>query len=211
MMTKSRKKHTRFPKPVIGLIGGIGSGKSFVAKQFTKIGCAVVDSDELGHEVLKDPSVIAQLTRWWGREVLDSHGRVIRKWVAKKVFNSPSELSRLQRLVHPQIALLRKKIMSKLAVDKKIKGVIFDSPLLLESGLFKECDAIIFVNTLKKTRLLRLKKSRGWNAAEVARRENFQMSLDKKKQFADYIVDNDGDLAHCIGQVRDVLSRILVD
>ncbi|HTV47759.1 MAG TPA: dephospho-CoA kinase [Phycisphaerae bacterium] len=194
---------------MIGLIGGIGSGKSFVAGQFVRIGCAVIDSDKLGHEVLKDPEVIAKLVRWWGGEVLDSHRQINRQWVARKVFSSPIELRRLQKLVHPKIAILRDIMMRRLAMDNRVKAVVFDAPLLLESGVYKQCDAIIFVKTLKKNRLSRMAKSRGWGPAETTRREKFQMPLDKKKQFADYTIDNDGDLAHCVSQVRDVFFRVL--
>jgi dephospho-CoA kinase len=208
-MRKIKIKHTRFSKPVIGLVGGIGAGKSFVAGEFAKNGCAVIHSDELGHAVLEDPAVIAQLVAWWGDQVLDGNGRIVRKRVAEKVFDSPAELVRLQQLMHPKIAILRDKMMHHLVTDKKVIAIVFDSPLLIETGLNKECEAIIFINTSKQARLARVAKSRGWDAAEVTRRENFQMALDKKRQFADYTIDNDGDLAHCAGQVRDVLSRVL--
>ncbi len=198
-----------YPKPVIGLVGGIGSGKSAVADDFESLGCLVIRSDRIAHEVLEQPAVKAALRQWWGDEILAADGRVDRRAVARRTFNNPVELERLNRLVHPKVDEIRRDLMAAYRQSSAVKAVVWDTPLLVETGLYKQCDAIIFVNTPFEQRLARVQAARGWTADELKIREDRQASLDKKKEISDDVIDNGGDKAARLSQVRRVLSRIL--
>lgn len=198
-----------YPKPVIGLVGGIGSGKSAVADDFESLGCLVIRSDRIAHEVLEQPAVKAALRQWWGDEILAADGRVDRRAVARRTFNNPVELERLNWLVHPKVDEIRRDLMAAYRQSSAVKAVVWDTPLLVETGLYKQCDAIIFVNAPFEQRLARVQAARGWTADELKIREDRQASLDKKKEISDDVIDNGGDKAARLSQVRRVLSRIL--
>ncbi len=198
-----------YPKPVIGLVGGIGSGKSAVADDFESLGCLVIRSDRIAHEVLEQPAVKAALRQWWGDEILAADGRVDRRAVARRTFNNPVELERLNWLVHPKVDEIRRDLMAAYRQSSAVKAVVWDTPLLVETGLYKQCDAIIFVNTPSEKRLARVQATRGWTADELKIREDRQASLDKKKEISDDVINNGGDEAARLSQVRRVLSRIL--
>lgn len=194
-------------KPIIGIAGGIGSGKSTVARMLGELGCVVVDSDSLARAALKDPAIISQLTNWWGDSILDEKGAINRSAVAKIVFNDATERRRLERLTHPWIEQRRRAIFADAPADAP--ALVIDAPLLFEAGLDSECDAVIFVDVPREIRRTRLAASRGWDDAELTRREDSQLPLDDKRQRADYVVTNrraEDDLAR---QVSEALSKIL--
>jgi dephospho-CoA kinase len=201
-------KETR-SKPVIGLAGGIGSGKSTVARLFGALSCLVIDSDALSHEALQTPLVKQELRAWLGETVFDPDGSVNRKRVAAKVFAEPAAAQRLAGLIHPEVARKREQFTAEAMANPAIKAVIWDSPLLFEAGLNLQCDAVVFVHVPRESRINRLAAGRGWDAQELDKRENLQFSLDKKGELADYCIDNSGDEASTLRQVRHVLSQIL--
>lgn len=204
----------RYPKPIIGLVGGIGAGKSTVAGELEKLGCAVIDSDKLAAAALQEPVIQAQLRQWWGEEICPANGSINRQALAAKVFANPGgyrELERLNGLIHPRVAQMRREKMLQVEHNPLVVGVVWDSPLLVESGLQNECDAIIFVKASEEMRRKRVFQTRGWDDREIRRREKFQAPLDKKMEIADYIVDNDGDWASSGTQTCRVLSQILAE
>ncbi|MCC7407531.1 MAG: dephospho-CoA kinase [Phycisphaeraceae bacterium] len=197
------------PKPILGLTGGIGSGKSLVARQFASLGCAVIDADELAREALDSSAVQEQLRQWWGPEVIGEDGRVNRRVVAQKVFNNPQELARLEGLVHPRVHAGRERLRGQYQADPAVVAIVEDCPLLLEKGIDAGCDVVVFVDAPKPLRLARVAASRGWSEAELDRREKNQWPLDKKVQRADYVIKNDAGEQECLTQTRRVLSQIL--
>jgi dephospho-CoA kinase len=193
-------------KPIIGLAGGIGSGKSFVAKLFEELGCVVINSDDLAHEAHGDPVVRQAFRSWWGQGVFKADGSVDRRAVAKIVFADPAERARLEALLHPLIDRLR--IEKMRSAGNSALAFVWDSPLLFETGLDARCDATVFVDAPEAVRVNRV-TPRGWDAGELARREKNQWPLDKKRAIADYVVDNTADAGQTRGQVSRLLSRIL--
>jgi len=115
----------------------------------------------------------------------------------------------LEQLLHPMIAVVRDRLMSEALADPQLAAFVWDTPLLFETGLDRQCDAVVFVDTPRATRLGRLKRSRGWDEAELARREKSQMPLDRKREISHYVLDNTADAEDARGQVREILSRIL--
>jgi dephospho-CoA kinase len=197
-------------KPIIGLVGGIGSGKSFVARMFADEGCMVIDSDKAVGEAYQRPEVREKLRDWWGGDVLLPNGQVNRKEIARRVFDNERERRRLEGLIHPIVAELRDERMREGASDPLVKAYVWDTPLLLEVGLGGQCEAIVYVDAPEAERLERVRRTRGWDEAEMRRREKLQMPLDKKLNMANDMVRNTAGADDEVrNQVRKVLSRIL--
>src|SRR4051812_27885480 len=136
-------------KPIIGLLGGIGSGKSTIARLFAQEGCAVIDADALAHEVLQTPDVQNELRAWLGDAIFDSSGptpRINRKALATQVFQQPDKLHRLNRIIHPRVGKRRDELMRIYLNDPQVKAIVWDTPLLIEVGLDRDCDVLVFVN-----------------------------------------------------------------
>jgi dephospho-CoA kinase len=194
-------------RPVIGLAGGVGAGKSAVAAILADLGCVVCNSDDMGREALHDPAIRAELVGWWGREVLNQDGEIDRAAVAAIVFNRPEELQRLELLVHPWIETRRKALFTMAPADAC--ALVIDAPLLFEAGLDAECDAVIFVDADRGTRLARVAEGRGWDEQELGKREDSQLPLDEKRTRSDYVVSNNGDLRALSEQVHRTLNEIV--
>lgn len=195
------------PMPVIGLVGGVGSGKSAVAAAFAKLGCLVADSDKAVREVLLRPEVVDTLVGWWGEGILDAERRVDRKKVADLVFKDEFERRRLEGLIHPRVRETRGALIER-AVASGAAGVVVDAPLLYEAGVDAECDAVVFVEATRDVRLGRVRANRGWDEAELDRRERAQMPLDEKRRRSDHILINNGSLEELESRAAKVLAAI---
>ena len=195
-------------KPIIGIAGGIGSGKSFIAKLFADEGCLVVSADDQVRTVYADPAVRETLKQWWGPGVLNSEGQVDRRAVAGRVFQKPDERRRLEALIHPRVAAMRDAAMAAAADDAQVLAFVWDIPLLFEVGLDSRCDVIVFVDTPWEDRLRRVRETRGWDEAELRRRENLQLGLDNKRRMSNDILQNTADVGFARRQVQEILSRI---
>ncbi len=192
---------------VIGLVGGIGAGKSQVARALEDLGFAVIDSDKEAKAALDRPEVRERLVKWWGDRVLEPTGRVDRKRVAEIVFSDPAQRTRLEELVHPLVKLRRSELVARAMADGAL-GVVVDAPLLLEAGVDQECDYVVFVDAPLEVRETRV-RGRGWQAGELARREKAQLPLEEKRRRADITIVNDGSMEVLAGRVRAMLTRLM--
>jgi len=196
--------------PVIGLAGGIGAGKSAVARALERLGCVVSDSDTEAKAMLDEPEVRGLLTTRWGGDILDTDGKVDRRAVARVVFSSEAERVWLESVIHPRLHDRRAELRKQAQADGA-PGFVIDAPLLFEAGLDAECDAVIFVDCPREERLRRVREGRGWDDAELARREKAQMPLDEKRQRSDYLVRNADDPAALEAEVREAFRHIRRD
>ncbi|MFZ4576405.1 MAG: dephospho-CoA kinase, partial [Phycisphaerales bacterium] len=176
--------------PVVGLVGGIGSGKSAVAKALAELNFLVIDADADARAVLSRPEIVAKLVEWWGSRVLDAAGGIDRKAVGEIVFADPAERRRLESLVHPLVKADRQGVVRR-AREGGFVGVVIDAPLLFEAGSNVDCDHILFVDAPRETREARV-KSRGWAEGELAKREAAQLPLDEKRARSSHVIVNDG-------------------
>ncbi|QOV90297.1 dephospho-CoA kinase [Humisphaera borealis] len=177
--------------PIIGIVGGVGSGKSHVAHLFGNLGCLVISSDKQVTEAYALPEVLNQIRQRWGDEAIGPQGLINRKLIASKVFNVPAERQWLESLLHPVVANLRDAVMQQAAQQsERPVAFIWDTPLLFEVGLADRCDAVVFVDTPDDVRLDRVRRSRGWDAGELRRREISQWPLDKKRRLSHYVITN---------------------
>jgi dephospho-CoA kinase len=186
---------------VVGLAGGVGSGKSTIAALFRKWGARVLDADALGHRVLDQPDVRNRLVRLWGPGLLRD-GRIDRRALAAVAFRSGRSVERLNRTVHPAILrALRKEV-------RRSRGwLVLDAALLFETGIDVLCDRIVFVQASRAERIRRT-AARGWTSGELARRERFQRPPAYKKKQADFVIDNAGPRSRTTSQARMIFDEL---
>ena len=189
---------------VIGIVGGIASGKSLVTESLRELGACVLDADRIGHEVLREGEVRTAVRNRWGDAVFDADGEVDRRAVARIVFTkSPAgkrELAFLEALVHPWIGQRLQEQIRELA-EQGCPAVVLDAALMIKAGWDRYCDFVIFVDTPKEQRLERA-RTRGWSEEEFDAREDAQESLDRKRNRADLVIDNAGSPQRTVAQVQ---------
>ncbi len=194
---------------VIGLLGGIGSGKSTVARLFAEAGAEAVDADQIAREVLSTAPVKARVAERFGEWVLGPGGEVDRRALAARVFTDGAALEELNAIVHPPV---RERILERIRIHRareRAPGglLVLDVPLLLESPLEAECDALVFVDASPEVRRSRI-AGRGWPPGELERRESFQTPVDSKRAAARWTVDNSGSLEATREAVRRVVREL---
>jgi dephospho-CoA kinase len=180
---------------LIGLVGGIASGKSTVAECFRALGAAVLDADQAGHEVLRDPAVISAIKQRWGEKILDAEGQVSRGAVARVVFAPGGEREKefLEQLTHPRIQMRIQQRIQQLQSSGTAPPpvVVLDAALLFEAGWNRICDKIVFVDTADERRR-EWAAARGWTAEQLAERERAQLPVELKRSRADIVIHNAG-------------------
>lgn len=195
---------------ILGVVGGIGSGKSSVSQLLAKNGATILNADRIGHDVLRQMAVKEAVQRWFGDSVFDPTGEINRKELAKIVF-SPTEkgkddLAFLNDLTHSRIAEDCRKVLAELE-RQETKLVVLDAALLFESGWNELANAVIFVDVPESIRLERCEK-RGWSRTEFLARESAQWSIEEKRQLADYILSNAGTPADLEKKVQEFHNNI---
>lgn len=190
------------------MAGGIGAGKSHVARLLASHGCCRVDSDEMVRTAYTHPQVRRAVADRFGDTVIDPAGQVDRKALARIVFNDPDARRWLEQLLHPIANAARVEVMDAAARDPAIVAYVWDSPLLFETRLNELCDTVIFVDAPLADRQRRVAE-RGWEAAELVRRENAQWPLDKKRSAADHVVSNGTDTPATAESLLPLLTQIV--
>lgn len=195
--------------PVIGIIGGIGSGKTSIGRALGKqMRVCLLDADAAGHDVLKQQEVKNQIKESFGSEVFDDSGEILRPKLAAKVFGKSQEhqaaRKQLDSITHPRIRELLKKQLNEFQENKFCDVIILDAALLLEAGWSEICQAIIFLEVPEANRLERVKQ-RGWSEEEFAKREASQLNLNEKRNQSDVIIQNDGDVNDSSKELADWL------
>lgn len=201
---RDRMKH-----PIIGLAGGVGAGKTAVARILESLGARVLDFDRLAHEELCRADVITTLKRWWGSSIVSTDGTVDRQAIASIVFDKPAELQRLENLVYPRLGLRCEELLAAADSESNVKAVVLDAPKLFEAGLDRLCNTVIFVEASRTLRTRRVANARGWSEQELKRREIRQEPLDMKRANADHVVVNQAGLDELRSQVERVFSSVL--
>ena len=202
------------PVPVIGLVGGVGSGKSTVARRLAeRRPLLVLDGDATGHQVLTRPNIKHAIRNRFGESVFDPQGEIIRSALAHQVFG-PTEQHRqnradLEQIVHPEIRRTFEEQIQHAQASKRVEAVLLDAAVLLEAGWRDICNAVIFVDTPESARLQRVVTNRGWDDRELEKREASQLSLDLKRNAADYIVRNSGPVDEAVTEFEHILDAVI--
>jgi dephospho-CoA kinase len=194
-------------KPIIGLIGGIGSGKSQAAAELARHGGRVIQADQLGHEGLRQPDIREQVRRRWGSCVVNEEGEIDRRKLGAIVFADPAERRALEALLFPWIERRFHEEVDRANRDPAVRFVVLDAAVMLEAGWDRVCDRLVFVEAPRAERLRRLAEQRGWSAEEVEARERAQMPLAEKVKRADDVVDNGGGREELARQIDELVRR----
>jgi len=196
-------------KPIIGILGGVGSGKSTIAAEFAKLGCEVIDADKIAHKLLDEPVIKNKVVASFSEVVLDSTGKIDHKKLADIVFADADKLSSLNEIIHPLVLERAEELIKRVKHRNQVKAIVLDMPLLVEVGWAKRCDKLIFVECKQQLRAKRAEKMGIFSENQLKIRENFQISLDKKESIADNIIDNNSGFPALVGQVTDIFSDMM--
>ena len=192
-------------KLVLGVLGGIGSGKSAAASALARHGGRVVAGDPAGHAALLDPAIHQRIAQRWP-EAIDQTGNVDRKTLGRIVFADAAQLRELESFVFPWIKeRLQREIVAAKA-DPVVRYVILDAAVMLEADWAGVCDKLIFMDAPRELRVARV-AARGWTAEDLDRRERSQIALDEKRRRADAVLRNVGDLVALQCHADELLAR----
>jgi len=190
----------------VGLTGGIGTGKSTVSKFLKDAGFPIIDADVISREVLdKYPDILKRIRKEFGEGFFDWKGEFRRKEFGNHIFRFPRLRTRYEEMIIPYIIKEIDEAFKELE-DKKAKIVILDAPTLIENNLHEVMDLVIVVWADHNTQLSRIKDRDRLGTGEALQRINAQLSLEKKKEYANIIIDNSKDILSTEVQVRDLIG-----
>jgi dephospho-CoA kinase len=175
---------------LVGLTGGIASGKSLVAKLFKDLGAYVIDADAIAHEVIQPGTPAYQeIIQQFGEGILRKDGTIDRSSLGQMVFGDPTRRAVLESIVHPRVFVAEEARRREIVRQDPEAVIIFDAPLLIESRAHELMDRVIVVYADRKTQLKRLKERDHLDPEEAKRRISAQLPLSDKKVYADYVID----------------------
>lgn len=193
---------------MIGLTGGIGSGKSTVAKLLAEHGFSVVDADQLAREVVEPGQpALAELAEAFGQDVLLADGSLNRSELAARAFVDKERTELLNAITHPRIQELRERRFQE-AKDAGSDAVVYDMPLLVEQGVDKNMDLTVVVDVDVEERIRRLVATRGLTEEDARRRIAAQVADAERLAAADVVIDNNGPV-EALGEQVDQLVRVI--
>lgn len=193
----------------VGLTGGIASGKSLVAGELERLGARIVDADLVAREVVR-PGTRAhgEIVEAFGPGVLLENGEIDRKTLGSIVFSDPVKLQRLNAITHPAIRERIRELVSGIERDDPEALIVVDAALLIEGGLYREMSRVIVVYADERNRIERLVKRDGLTPEEAKKRIACQMPLKEKREYADYVIDNNGEAKETLEKVREVYREL---
>lgn len=194
---------------VVGLTGGIGSGKSEVSKRLAVLGAVVIDADKVAREVVERGSPgLESVVAEFGEAVLQADGSLDREGLGRIVFNDPDKLGRLNGIVHPLVGERIATMMADVEQNHPDAIVVYDVPLLVENDLQDRYDVVVVVDVDPPTQLRRLVEQRGMTEADARSRMAAQATREDRLAVADVVVDNTGDLDELDRSVRQVWADL---
>jgi dephospho-CoA kinase len=195
---------------VIGVTGGVGTGKSTVARLFARLGAAVLDADAIAHQAMAPGRAARrQVLRAFGRGILNPDGTINRRRLAELVFRDRRRRRRLERIVHPHVIRQIRRQIHRLRREGRVRAVVLDVPLLLEAGAQGLADALVVVTAPPTVQRRRLARARGWTPEEVARRSTAQWGASAKAALADVVVDNARGMEATRTQVTQIWNQLV--
>lgn len=191
--------------PVIGLIGGIGAGKSLVAAEFAAHNALAIDADRVGHALLDQRPAREEVVAAFGPAILSEADpeTVDRGVLGRMVFADPAQLKKLEAILHPRMRRTFEKAIARVVRRRSHKAVILDAAILLEAGWDDLCDVVVYVDAPDAVRVERVAE-RGWTAENLADRAKAQWPLDRKRAKADLVLPNDGDVEALRQRIRPI-------
>ncbi len=194
---------------VIGITGGISSGKSTIAEMLVSLGADLIDADKICHELINTKEIALEITRRWGGHLQDVHGKIKRDILAEIVFSDKNEISVLNSIIHPKAIKRIKSDIDKFHSVVTTEAIILDAALLVESNLVDICDIVLFVDSDENRCKERVQLNRKWPSDEIEKREKFQFLLQQKRGISDFIIDNNNSKDDTLSQVKDFWSQFI--
>jgi len=193
----------------VGLTGGLACGKSFVGEELARLGCFLIQADEIGHEVLAPGGeayggVVAE----FGREILARDGQIDRRALAARVFGSPDRLNKLNSLVHPAVFRREEELLGQFREREPHGIAVLEAAILIETGTYKRLDKLILVTCAEEQQVERALRREGAMESDVRARLSRQMPLEEKRKYADFVVDTSGTKEDTLRQTRAVYQAL---
>ena len=194
---------------IVGLTGGVASGKTAVSRILKEEGAYIIDADQIARELVRPHKPAwGEIIRAFGREILQEDGSILRKKLADKVFTDPEQRKVLNRILHPRI---------KEEIDRRAKEigqkdpeaiVVIDAPLLIELGMHHQMDRLIVVTSTQTQQMERLKKRDGRSPEEALKLFSSQMLVEEKEKLADFVIRNEGSLEEMKKKAKGVFKEL---
>ena len=196
---------------VIGLTGGIGSGKSTVSQFLAELGAVVLNADEVGHETFRlDTEIWRKVVAAFGRQIVTPDGNIDRKKLGNIVFGNPESLSRLNQIMHPRIYAQVKAQLEEYR-RQGMRVVVLEAPLLLEAGWTPLVDEVWVTTASEATVLKRLEERSGMSQAESLTRIRSQLPNEERIKHANVVINTDCDLDELRSKVKELWQRLELD
>jgi dephospho-CoA kinase len=195
---------------LVGLTGGMGSGKSLAAKFFAEQGAHIIDADQLSRELVRPGHpALKEIVDVFGEDILDPSGNLDRELLAKNIFEDTEKKSALEAILHPKVIVREQEIYLSISTSDPSAIVIVDAALLIESGNYKNVDKVIVVQSREEQQVQRI-LSRGSQSYDqaIARIKN-QMNFEEKSKYADYILDNQSQPEDLRQKVQEIYAKLL--
>ncbi|MDI6601132.1 MAG: dephospho-CoA kinase [Thermoanaerobacteraceae bacterium] len=197
---------------VIGLTGGIASGKSTVSNILKGLGAYIIDADEISREIIKKGSEAwKEIVDYFGSDILLPNGEIDRKKLGNIVFADKEKLDKLNAITHPRIIKRITEIIEKEKKKGKEKAVVLDAAILVEMGLQSMVDEIWVVSVDKDMQIKRLIERDKLSYENAINRIRVQMPLSEKVKYADYVIDNSKDIGYIRNQVSKLWERVIME
>ncbi|MBK7994434.1 MAG: dephospho-CoA kinase [Blastocatellia bacterium] len=193
----------------VGLTGGIGTGKSHVAKTFIELGCYVFDADKIARQVVEPGEVgFEKVVAEFSKEILAEDGTIDRAKLGQVIFSSPEKREKLNQILHPIIIDKQDSLISETINQDPNAIVIIDAALMIETGSYKRFDKLIVVYCDKESQIERVMKRNNLSRSEVESRINSQMPSDEKRKYADIEIDTSGSFKETEDKVKVVYQEL---
>jgi dephospho-CoA kinase len=194
---------------LIGVTGGIASGKTEVSKVFHKNGAIILSGDKIGKEVVeKNRMVLRELTRVFGNEILNKKVKLDRRKLGRIAFASTDAKEKLNQIIHPYLLRELRRRIESLRRDKPSGIVVVDAALIVEWGLQKELNHLVFVHSRRENRIKRLQEQKSYSRREALDRIKSQLPEKAKRKLADFVIKNDRGLVELRKEANQVWKEI---
>ena len=194
---------------LVGITGGMGSGKTLVAGNFLKFGAYILDADAICRKLVEPGQpALKEISESFGKTIIDEFGKLDRKKLAQVIFGDLKKKKELENILHPRVFEFEKLEYKNICQRDPKALVIIDAALLIESGNYMKMDKVIVVNTDRKTQIERVIDRTGWDRDEVVARIDNQMPIKEKIKYADFILDNFSDKISLRKKVKDLYEKL---